>query len=164
MEVVAKFEGGDEITDAIKEMIRMAPEKTAKVMFTSAHAVLIPAIKQKIKANSSVFRGDLLRVAARIKVEEFTPTIEVGSLGVPYGTIVEKGSGPRHITKREKEKIVEYCRKKMKMDLKRAKRVAGGIVHTLMTVGNKAHPYLVPTWEATKTQYWKDFSDRMVAS
>jgi len=165
MQYQVSFDTSD-VNEKIKDLIAKYPVRTLKVLHTSATAVLIPAIKQQVKENKSVFRGELhQRMASRTSVhtKRREPKIEVGALGVPYGTIIEKGSEPRLPTKREKEKIVEWCRKKLGLTKPKARRLAGAIMYVIIHDGNKAHPYLLNTWRATKDQFWKDFTDRMRA-
>lgn len=144
----------------------------AQAMFTTSHAILVPAIKQRIRSNKSVFRGQLIsRIAVRSVVKQENPTIDVGALGVPYAADVELGQPPHSA---DLTKLVEYARKKMgypktPREKKKSKRpsadaVAVAIWKTLRKHGSKPHPYIMPTWDAVKGQFAVDFFRRYGAA
>jgi hypothetical protein len=146
----------------IKRLIALAPKVAAQALYTSAHAVLIPAIKRKIKDNKSVFRGELFqRVAARtIITADREPTVEVGSLGVPYGLNVEEGAGPHSP---DADKILDYVKKKMSIPEPGASRVAASITASIESSGTKAHPFIEPAWNERRDEFFADFVNRMKA-
>jgi hypothetical protein len=156
--LTVRVSGLRKIDQKIITMVKVAPVLSAKVMFTSAHRITIPAIKARLKSQRNVFRGDLVqRQAARTGIEGGKPFIEIGALGVPYGLAVEKGQGPH---KPNSKKILEYARKKMGLT-KGAFAVAAAIIKTLQTTGSRPHPYLVPTWLVTRDAFFKDWLARM---
>jgi len=141
-----------------------APNAVVQAMATSAQQILVPAIQQAIRDNGSIFRGQLhQRVAVRSSIKGTTASIDVGSLGVPYGRKVEEGTRGRGMEEGELEKLVEYGKKKMGLPTDIARRVALAIRRTIESSGNQPHPFLAPTWDAQKDAYVNDVAARLRA-
>jgi len=152
------------IVRRFEDLITRFPDLTAQAMFTSADAVLIPAIRNQIRKNRSVYRGHLhQRISARVTKDGTAPALDVGAIGVPYSEDVELGSGPEGLSSTEKMRIGKYVRQKMGYTGEEAALVAQAIIETIETEGRKPHPFLLNTWEATKEQYFVDVVARIRA-
>ena len=157
------------------------PRIVGLAMFTAAHAVTIPAIKQQIQKNRSVFRGELhTRISARSSVsserdekgksisgtmlsadDAMNPVIEIGALGVPYAMNVEVGAPPHSPNPK---KILDYVKKKMGKDGDEAKLIAAKIIDTIEEEGTKPHPFILNTWEVTAPIFMADTIARIRAA
>lgn len=152
----------------VQDLVNTYPTLAGKALFTSAMSKVVPQIKRKIRANRSIFRGELhQRTTARVgkslakgsKVRTASSvSVNIGSIGVPYGINVEKGSPPQSASW---SKIIEYVRKKMGLSGDQANSVAAAIIKTIEDVGTIPHPFLIPTWEANKELFFKNFIERM---
>lgn len=160
-----KWEGIEKVTAKLTAAASAMPTLTGQAMYTAAIRVLKPAVQQRLRDNRSVFRGQLMqRVSARVVVAVGgSVTIELGSLGVPYGLDVEQGAPARKVGSSEAKAILEYARKKMGYEGDKAHAVAAAIIETIETTGTKPHPYLEPAWEASKDAWLKDTLARIKA-
>lgn len=155
--------GADKAIATLKEWVVKAPLVVAQAMRTSALHLLVPAIRQRLRDNLSVFRGQLFqRVAVRTGIKKGwagkEPYIEVGSFGVPYGLNVEKGSPPHEP---DVSKIREYVRIKKGIPGDAGIPLVNAIVATIKAKGTKPHPFLMPAWEATRTFLVQDALSRV---
>lgn len=159
--VSVKLQGIDQLRGNIERLRRDFPQAAAQVMRTSAIAVLIPAIRDNIKKNRSVFTGEYFnRMDAVSGIENGKPFVEVGAIGVPYGLNVEKGAPPHtpNIAR-----IKEYVRKKLGFSGVQADTVATNIFRTIEFSGSKAKPNIMPAWQANSGRFYADFVRRMRA-
>lgn len=150
------------LEEAIAKLTKLAtemPEQVVAAMYTSALRVLVPRIKDQIKENRSVYRGELhQRISVRAVLSGLNPYIEVGAIGVPYSLQVEKGRGP-HTP--DYDKLVDYAEKKMGYSKERAPAIALAIMNTIKAVGTRPHPFVEPVWESSKDDYWRDVKRRL---
>lgn len=130
-----------------------SPKVMAMAMYTEGIKLLVPAARQKLRENKSVWRGEVhQRVGIRVAVDKLGPAIDFGAPGVPHAYALEKGQPPHS---EELEKIKEYLSAKQGLVEPGLSRVAAAVVRTLETVGSKPHPFIKPAWEATKHAYTK---------
>jgi len=169
-------------TKGIDTLIKQHPEAARATLFTSSEAILVPAIKKQIRANKSVFRGQMISriTSAAAPITAGNPAIRVGAIGVKYSMIVERGSKPRTVDSREFKKLIDYAKKKMGFRKSTPKRrvrrggtltrfnvnaedVARSIKRSIETQGNKAHPFIMPAFNANKNMFVDDFVRRFRA-
>ena len=136
------------------------PIITKGALYTSATAVLVPAIQDKIVKNKSVYLGELHKTV-RAKEVKGKVAIDVGSMTAPYGINVEFGGPPRL---EKYNRILDYVKKKMGMKGAVARAQAAGIINAIAHKGTEPHPYLEPSWNATKDLFFIDFVARMKAT
>lgn len=151
-----KVKGIEEINKKFEALSAKSPTVVLQVLFTSAEAILIPAIKKRLRIEDRIFEGQLFsRISARtLSRKKLEPSIKVGTIGVPYGLNIEKGSPPSILSADEIKKVVKWSKLKFAGD-------AIIILRTLRTIGAKAHPFLLPTFDATKGALIKDFKERV---
>lgn len=161
------------ITERLSKWIERSPQVTAQAMYTSALAILVPAIKKEIEENYSVFRGQLhQRISARVTITSATEAgLEVGAIGVPYSLNVEEGAPPHEPND---DTILEYVRKKLGVKGKKLGKKGGydvsasdyalarAIVETIKRKGTLPHPFLIPAWEKTREAWLTDTVKRLV--
>jgi hypothetical protein len=156
--------GGQRISANIRNLMRRFPRLAAQSMRTSATATLVPAMRKRLKQNKSVFTGELhsrLGVRSSAGTSMTDAWIEVGSLGVPYGLNVEKGSPP-HTP--DSARIHEYVRKKMGKSGDEADNLAYAIETTIRSQGTRPHPYIAPVWSTNRSAFYADTVRRMKAN
>lgn len=151
-----------ELSTARAEVHRLAnsaPMTATKALYTSAMHVLVPEMKKQIKANGSVFRGELhQRLTAKAEIGDKGPQVEVGAFGVPYALNVEQGTPP-HTP--DINKIKDYVSKKMGVEASRVDFVAALVSRAIETRGTIPHPYLAPVWNREQRRFFDDFVGRM---
>lgn len=145
------------------KMERLGPQSTlilSKAMYTAAHNVLIPWMKARVKANRSVFRGQLhQRISAKARVTStYKCELDFGALGVRYSLNVEKGAGPHEANIR---KIRQYVTKKMGFRGEQATQIAIAIHDTIKRSGSKPHPFVMPVWERGQKKWKSDVLIRL---
>ena len=144
-----------------KRMLRLgaaAGPILAHAMYTSSMKTLIPWIQARVKANRSVFRGQLhQRITAKAVIKSKEYGVDFGALGVNYSLNVEKGAPPH---KPDYKKLLQYVRKKMGLKGEDAKRVAIKIGETIEKSGSKPYPFVMPVWEGGKKQWRRDVIQR----
>jgi len=151
--------GIDRAARTLAKWAKFAPMVTAQAMHTSAEMILVPGIRAEIRKNRSIFRGQLSqKVDVRAIVVGGNPGVEVGSLGVPYGEAVEKGTKPHSA---DMSKLVQYAQKKMGATGDRAISLAAAIHATIEEEGTKPHPFIIPAWVALKDLYYRDTVRRL---
>jgi hypothetical protein len=160
-----RLEGIDKIQSNVKRLQNRAPQLAAKVMRTSAIAVVVPAIRQRIKKQRNVFTGEWhSRMTARAGVENHVPFVDIGAFGVPYGLNLEKGSPP-HTP--DFDRVLEWVRKKLKVRPKGNSAidfvVAARMVKSIELHGTKAHAAIGPAWRVNQGRFFADFVKRMRA-
>ena len=161
MQLTAELSGLRTVRGNIRKLINDHPEMAAKALRTSALAILVPAIQAKVRQNQSVFTGEYhSRMNARTEVvpRATKVALEVGAFGVPYGLNIEKGAPPH--TPNQK-RIEEYVRKKAGLSGSAAAAVVGAIMAAIQAVGSKAHPAIIPAWQANSSRFFADFVKRM---
>ena len=144
-------------------MAALGPESNlllARAMYTSALHTLVPWMKARVKANKSVFRGQLhQRINAKSRVKSATAAeLDFGALGVRYAYNVEKGAGAHTANM---TKIRQYVTKKMGFRGDDATSVAIAIWETIKDEGSKPKPFVLPVWNASKKNFKKDVMVRM---
>tara|TARA_R110002020_G_scaffold123580_12_gene280270 strand:- start:214 stop:732 length:519 start_codon:yes stop_codon:yes gene_type:complete len=164
--VEMKLEKGDAFAKKLGRLAMKSPNLLGQAMQTSAWSKLRPAAQQRVRQQRNVFRGELRqKIAVRsLTKKEYLPTIEFGSLGVPYGLDVEQGSRPRSVRASELTKLIDYAKKKMGRSDDEAERLAAAIAKTIETSGTRPHPFIMPTWEAKKDIFWADVLARYEAN
>lgn len=149
-----------------KKLKSVGPEANlllASALYTSAHHVLIPWMKAVVKANRSVFRGQLhqrINAKARVKTK-YKTELDFGALGVRYAYNVEKGAPPHEANI---NKIRQYVTKKMGFKGEDATEIAIAIWETIRTEGSKPHPFVMPVWKAGHKRFRRDVLKRMDAA
>lgn len=164
MKLTAELGGLRTVRGNIRKLINDHPEMAAKALRTSALAILVPAIQARIRQNSSVFTGEYhSRMNARTEVVNRATKValEVGAFGVPYGLNIEKGA-PAHSPNRRR--IEEYVRKKSGLSGSAAEALVNAIMASIQAVGSKAHPAIIPAWQANSSRFFADFVRRMKAA
>ena len=147
-----------------REFIARFPGVMSRAMATSAQSILVPEIMRHIRANRSVFLG---RLIANIRVTSIAgpnPTIEVGSVGVPYAANVELGTGPRPIDAAEFARLVDYARIKNGVPFPYNYNVAAAIANYIETLGNDEHPFIIPAWTLVRNAWIRDVLARVRAA
>jgi len=158
--------GIEEVRKSISSWAYISRQAVAQSMFTAAHAVYMPEVRDIIRRDKIIFRGELFqRLAARIAVVSLAEvSIEVGSLGVPYTKAVEVGTGPRTIDAAELQNLTEWVRLKLGVtDRVAAASIAGQIAAKIKRRGSMPHPHLLPAWKNKETEYWQDVQARLPA-
>ena len=167
---------------AIAHLAKKSKQDIQAALFTSSEAILVPAVKQTLRREKRVFKGALIsKISTAILPGRANPTIKFGAVGVKYGRIVEEGSAGRPISAQEFRKLVSYAKNKLgfrtKVPKRRVRRggkggkltkfnftaeqVAKFLKERIETRGNIAHPYIIPTWNANKHKFTKDFLRRL---
>lgn len=141
-----------EVDKKLREFVTKYPETIQRIMYEQALVILVPAMREHLKVNKSIWRGELFqRINVQIvQGEEKFPAVDVGAIGVPYAWHVEKGQPPHS---EDLDKMTEYIKAKHRVDGDIARRMAAAALRTLEAVGSKPHPYIVPAWEETKAVY-----------
>jgi len=147
----------------LQKMVDGFPSEVAQSMRTSGEYVLVPAIRNILRKNHSIFTGELhsrQTVSAGMKDGGKTPYIDVGAAAVNYGLAVEKGTGPH---KPNENRIREYARKKMGYSGVMLDQVTAAIMDTIEAVGTVPHPHVMPAFDANKSKFFQDIVRRMNA-
>jgi hypothetical protein len=150
----------------IAKMATIGPESNvllARAMYTSALHTLVPWMKARVKANRSVFRGQLhQRINAKSRVKSATTSeLDFGAMGIRYAYNVEKGAGPHTANA---NKIRSYVTKKMGLRGEDATTVAIAIWETIKDEGSKPYPFVMPIWDAGKENFRRDVVRRMAVA
>lgn len=159
MSRLATWTGINSVLKKMKAMEVKAPSLTAQSMEYAAKAVLVPAIKKQIQANGQVFTGNYIKsIDAKGTVTREGALTQVGSFGVPYAEVLEKGGPAGRINM---QKLVQYARQKNGAG-SRAKSAAQSIARTLTTQGVKARPSIVPAYKANEGNFAKVAKVRII--
>ena len=157
--VSMRLTGLSELRKSLGKLQRDFPSTVAQALRTSARHVVIPATRANIKKNRSVFTGEYhSRQDAKSGVGSGGPWVEIGAIGVPYGINVESGAPP-HTP--DEGRIREYVKKKMGFQGTKADAVTAKIIHTIKTHGTRAHPALLPAWNANRRRFFEDVVRRV---
>lgn len=145
------------------KMERLGPKSTlilSQAMYTAALHVLVPWMKARVKANRSVFRGQLhQRINAKARVTStYKCELDFGALGVRYSLNVEKGAGPHDANI---NKVRQYVTKKMGFRGEQATQIAIAIWETIRKHGSKPHPFVMPVWERGQKKWKSDVLVRL---
>ncbi len=161
----AKWAGKPSVVSGMSytNLAKQAPLIQRGVMHTTAQEIYVPAIKQQIRENKSVFRGGLFQKVKIQQLEGAIPSIDVGVMGVPYAEEVEKGGPPRKVSEAEKRQIRDYVAKKNGVSGSDVERVAMAIIKTIETVGTKPHPYIKPATDRVTPAFYLKNDKRMAA-
>lgn len=146
-----RWDGLEKYSAVLMSALAKSPLLVGRIMYTEAIGILVPAVRQRLRANRNVFRGQLIqRVAARYRhtVTKNSVAVEVGSLGVHYGIDVQEGTPPRTLSPAEKKKIREWVRLKMGRRGKLLDQQTAAVIKTIESSGTKAYPYLDEAWTA----------------
>ena len=144
---------------SIKKAIATLPKETRNRLRTSALAVLVPAVKEKVRKNWSIYLGSLEQKMTATAVKDEV-AVDISSFGAKYGLNVELGAPPHTA---DLEKLIDYVRKKHGVAGPEGVAWANAIFRKLQDKGSEPHPYLIPTWDATKDAFFMDFVARMRA-
>jgi len=116
-----------------------------------ADDVLVDAIRERIVANKSVYKGNLVNsIESRLKGIYPFITLEVGSFDVPYALAVEEGTGPRHVSYAAILDWVLHGMAFQGVSANAAPIIASRIVQHIENEGSDPHPFLANTFEARK--------------
>lgn len=139
-----------------------APDVAARALYTAAMKELVPDMKAQIKANRSVFRGQLhQRTTAASVFDKYNPGVIVGAIGVPYAHNVELGAPPHTA---DFNKLKDYVRLKLKIRGKKNIAMMAAVLHrSIKRHGTRPHPFIVPVWTAKNVSFLNDFLTRMRA-
>lgn len=147
-----RWEGLQKYSAILEAAIAKSPLVVGRVLYVNAIAILVPAVKQRLRDRKNIFRGQLMqRVRARYRslVTSNSAAVEVGSLGVHYGLDLQEGTKPRKVSPEEAKKIREWVRLKMgrRGDLLDSQTAA--VIKTIEAHGTLPHPYLDEAWAAS---------------
>lgn len=137
------------------------PKAVTRTLASSVRRILVPNIKRQIRKNKSIFRRFLIN-SLEVEIVSFNePEVRVVSY-VPHAVDVEKGSPPRFVSKAEKATLIKYIKQKNKVKNDRdIFAMLTAIIKTIQSEGTKAHPYMVPSFEASKDQLRNDIVERL---
>jgi len=162
------------VEKAIFKLSLDVPKIVGAAMYTTGFAVLRPYGQQLLRKNKTIYSGALrqkLAVRSKVATEaEGLPTIQFGSFGVAYGIYVEEGSKPRSVSRSEFTNLILYMHRTILKGERgddaeaQAIALAQAAADTIEREGNKAHPFLMPTWKANKNKFWKGTFKRIRAS
>jgi len=157
-----RVDGIPDVTGKLSKLSAAMPRLVAQALYTSAIFILKPAIQTRVRANRSVFRGQLFqRIGARVVSRDpLAPAIELGALGVPYGMAVEEGAPPHSP---DAAKLLEYVKKKMGFKGEAALYVYAAVYATIRDKGTIPHPYIMPVWDAASGIFVTDALGRLRA-
>lgn len=131
--------GGPDLSEGLTK-------ETTEVFSEVAEELLLPALRDKLEENESVFTGTL-RDSLRVYATEKTVQI-VSDTG--YARLLEKGSDGRVVTDAEYEKMPEWVLHKKLVrpgDTDTAQLVADRIVDQIQEQGTEPHPFVAPVIE-----------------
>ena len=145
-------------------MITRYPDLVSAALYTSSLNVLVPAMRQQVKQNKSVFEGTLMQgLGARAST---TPkaravSVDVGALKVPHGIAIEKGQKPGRWP--DMEKLHRWVHKKIGLQGAAAKSATFFIAKKIFKEGTKPTPFAMPAFEMNKKRFVADFARRIRA-
>ena len=146
------FQGGD-ITDELQQVI---DTKLLDVVTD----IMLPAIKQKLVENESVFTGALYNGLFFSQAEPGKVALNV-TPNVNYARILESGSNPRGVDNDEGERIVRWVVHKIGTE-DNSKLIAAAVIAKIEGKGNDPHPFIMPavaeTIESVKSAFGKEIS------